>query len=165
MNGSKKLLILGGIALAMFGMLYGVAYALFVEHQTLARMGDSLSGAFSQAALGDAAHSEAELMAYKELKYKYVRQVDVHSHWIGLAMLMIVMGLVWDDVRFSRHVRQGLAMALSFGSILFPAGVLAQTATKAEFLPVTLAGAGTALVMIALVGIAWGFLRTAADGT
>ena len=35
MTGSRKLLIFGGMALAAFGMLYGLQYALFVEHQTL----------------------------------------------------------------------------------------------------------------------------------
>lgn len=159
MNGSQKLLILGGIALAMFGMLYGLHYAVFVEHQSLNRMGGSLSGAFTEAALGDWSQSEANLMAYKDLKYKYTRQVDVHSHWIGLAMLMIVLGLMWDEVHFSEHVRQWLARALFLGSVLFPTGVLAQTAARARFLSSALAIAGSTLVMIGLVGTAWGFWR------
>ncbi len=35
------------LALAAFGMLYGLHYALFVEHQTLDRMGGSLAGHLS----------------------------------------------------------------------------------------------------------------------
>ncbi len=50
MTPSRRLLVFGGIALAAFGMLYGLHYALFVEHQTLDRMGASLSEAFVRAA-------------------------------------------------------------------------------------------------------------------
>ena len=33
--------------------------------------------------------SQLALIAYRETKYDYLRQVDVHSHWIGLTMLML----------------------------------------------------------------------------
>ena len=35
MSAARKVLIVGGLALAAFGMLYGLHYAVFVEHQTL----------------------------------------------------------------------------------------------------------------------------------
>src|SRR6266850_241650 len=40
MSGSRKLLILGGIALALWGMGYGTWYAVFAEHQALDGIGD-----------------------------------------------------------------------------------------------------------------------------
>jgi len=52
MTVSARLLILGGLALAAFGMLYGLHYALFVEHQTLDQLGGSLAQAFMHAADG-----------------------------------------------------------------------------------------------------------------
>ena len=97
---SRKLLILGGTVLAVLGMLYGLHYAVFVEHQTLDRMGGSLAGAFAHAAERRGDDSQLALTAYRETKYDYVRQVDLHSHWIGLAMLMIVLGVVFDEVAF-----------------------------------------------------------------
>jgi hypothetical protein len=42
MNRARKVLIFGGTLLAAFGMLYGLHYAVFVEHQTLDGMGGSL---------------------------------------------------------------------------------------------------------------------------
>ncbi len=39
MNRARKVLVFGGLALAAFGMLYGLYYAVFVEHQTLDHMG------------------------------------------------------------------------------------------------------------------------------
>ena len=92
MSKARKLLIFGGTLLAAFGMLYGLHYAVFVEHQTLDRMGGSLANAFAHAADRRWDDSQLALTTYRETKYDYVRQVDVHSHWIGLAMLMIVLG-------------------------------------------------------------------------
>ncbi len=158
MNNPRKLLIAGGTILAAFGMLYGLHYAVFVEHQTLDRMGGSLAGAFVHAAERHWDDSKLALIAYRETKYDYVRQVDVHSHWIGLAMLMIVLGVVLDDVAFGERARFGIALAMLIGSILFPLGVILQT-THALLLASALAIAGSALVIIAMAAAAVGFIR------
>ena len=50
MTASRKLLIFGGMTLAALGMLYGVEYAVFTEHQTLDQMGGSLAQSFAAAA-------------------------------------------------------------------------------------------------------------------
>jgi len=159
MSGSRKMLIIGGVALAMFGMLYGLHYALFVEHQTLDGMGVSLTSGFVAAAQRNPADAHAAIAAYGDTKYKYVRQVDAHSHWIGLAMLMIVLGAVFDKVAFAEKTRRWLAIALLTGSILFPFGVLVQTATHGGMFASGLAVAGSGLVTLALAVTAMGFAR------
>jgi hypothetical protein len=159
MTASRKLLIIGGVGLAIFGMIYGLHYALFIEHQTLDGMGGSLSDAFvaaSQRTMGDA---HGAIAAYGNTKYKYVRQVDAHSHWIGLAMLMIVLGAVFDKVSFSERTRRWVAIALLVGSILFPFGVLVQTATHGGLFASGLAIGGSVLVTLALGVTAVGFAR------
>lgn len=50
MSRAQKVLIFGGLILAAFGMLYGLRYALFIEHKTLDGMGSSLNRAFVAAA-------------------------------------------------------------------------------------------------------------------
>ena len=127
MTGSSRLLIFGGLALAAFGMLYGLHYAVLVEHQTLDRLGGSLTQAFQHAADRHPAQSQAALDAYRETKYDYVRQVDAHSHWIGLAMLMIVLGVLFERVNFSEGIRQAIALSLLVGSAVFPLSVILQT--------------------------------------
>ena len=82
-------------------MLYGLHYAVFVEHQTLDRMGGSLAQAFVHAAERNPTEAHGALNSYAATKYDYVRQVDIHSHWIGLAMLLMVLGVVFDSVAFS----------------------------------------------------------------
>ncbi len=79
MNRARKVLVFGGLALAAFGMLYGLYYAVFVEHQTLDHMGRSLATAFVCAAERQIPESRMALDAYALTKYDYVRQVDVHS--------------------------------------------------------------------------------------
>ncbi len=98
MSIARRLLIFGGIGLALLGMIYGLWYAVFAEHQELDGMGKSLATGFSAAAERNAAASSAALRQYRELKYAYDRHVDVHGHWIGLAMLLIVLGIASDRV-------------------------------------------------------------------
>ena len=86
-------------------MLYGLHYAVFVEHQTLDRMGGSLAQGFVQAAQRDLTGAHSSIDTYTVVKFDYVRQVDVHSHWIGLAMIMIVVGAAFRWVEFSERVQ------------------------------------------------------------
>ena len=159
MTGSSRLLIFGGLALAAFGMLYGLHYAVLVEHQTLDRLGGSLTQAFQHAADRHPAQSQAALDAYRETKYDYVRQVDAHSHWIGLAMLMIVLGVLFERVNFSEGIRQAIALSLLVGSAVFPLSVILQTYHHGAIELKVLAVASSALMIVAMAATAWGFAR------
>lgn len=157
MNRARKLLIVGGLLLAAFGMLYGLHYAVFVEHQTLDGMGSSLTEAFVAAADRHLPASSAAIDRYARTEYVYLRQVDVHSHWVGLAMLLIVLGAVFDHVGFAEHIRLWIAIALLSGATIFPLGILLQTVMRGP-MPTVLAIGGTALVtsglMLTAIGIA-----------
>ena len=164
MSGSRRLLIVGGIALAVWGMGYGLWYAVFAEHQALDNIGASLAGSFAAAADRNPAGREASLEQYREAKYVYDRQVDVHGHWIGLAMLLIVLGIGFDRVKFSERFKFFLALGLLLGSVIFPLGVLLQTISHGA-LPRAVAIAGSALVIAALLGSAAGVVaRESAQG-
>jgi hypothetical protein len=158
MSSARKVLIAGGTVLALLGMLYGLHYAVFVEHQTLDRMGGSLASAFVSAAERQLPESRSALDAYAAAKYDYVRQVDLHGHWIGLAMLMIVLGVVFDELAFDERARLAIALAMLVGSIMFPLGVILQTLRMGP-LGSALAIAGSALVIAALGATAVGLMR------
>ena len=164
MSRDRKVLIFGGLALAAFGMFYGLHYALFVEHQTLDQMGGSLATAFVSAAERKLPESRAALDQYAATRYDYVRQVDVHSHWIGLAMLMIVFGAAFDRVAFSGSIKFWIALALTIGAIVFPLGVILQTVSHGSALASALAILGSGLVIMALAATALGFARQGAPG-
>jgi len=159
MSAARKILIFGGIALALVGMLYGLYYALFAEHQALDSMGGSLAKGFASAASDQLAEANAAIDDFGAAKYDYVRQVDVHSHWIGLAMLMIVLGVVFDSASLGE--RAGIAVALAFllGSVVFPLGVILQTLRHGSIFASSLAISGSALVSLALAALALGFMR------
>jgi hypothetical protein len=155
MSGSRRLLIIGGIALAVWGMGYGLWYAVFAEHQALDNIGASLAGSFAAAADRNASAMESSLGQYREAKYVYERQVDVHGHWIGLAMLLIVLGIGFDRVNFSERLRLFVAMGLFVGAVVFPLGVLLQTISHGP-LPRAIAIAGSGFVIAGLAATAVG---------
>ena len=159
MTRSRKLLVLGGMALAAVGMLYGLYYAVFVEHQTLDQMGGSLAHAFAGAAERNSSESQIALDAYASTKYDYVRQLDAHSHWIGLGMLMILLGALFGRVNFSEAMRQTIAIGLLTGSAVFPLAIILQTYHHGAFIFKALAVVGPGLVIVGLTATAWGFAR------
>ena len=158
MSAARRLLILGGIGLALVGMIYGGWYAVFAEHQELDGIAGALTASLTAAAERHGAVAQSALERYRERKYEYDRHVDVHGHWIGLAMLLMVLGIGLDRMSFSEPVKTLLAAALVLGSFLFPAGVLLETLNHGS-VPRALAIAGSALVVVSLAGMMLGFVR------
>ena len=155
---SRRLLLFGGISLAILGMSYGLWYAVFAEHQALDGIGYSLSSGFQAAAERNSVRAENSLLSYRDAKYVYDRQVDVHGHWIGLAMLLIVLAIGFDHVGLPEKIKLLLAWALLIGSTLFQLGVLMQTWTHGP-LPRAIAILGSGLVIAALAGMVLGVMR------
>ncbi len=158
MSRPRRLLIAGGLALLIWGMSYGLWFAVFDEHQTLERMGVSLATAFAKAAERKMPEAHAALDDYAATRFEYVREVDVHSHWSGLAMLLIVLGVVFDRVGYDERKRRGLAALLLAGSVIFPLGVILQTFDRGP-VPLAMAVAGPLMLIVALALVALGFLR------
>jgi hypothetical protein len=156
MTAAGKTLIFGGLALAAFGMLFGLHYALFVEHQTLDRMGGSLATAFVRTSERNLPAAQEAIDKYAETKYDYVREVDAHSHWIGLAMVMILLGAVMERVAFPERTRFLIAIGLALGSFSFPLAVILQTYIRGSSLPSVLAVAASGLVILTMTAAAVG---------
>src|SRR5260370_42672422 len=114
----------------------------------------SLSTAFSDAAQRDAAQSGAALLRYKESKFIYDRQVDVHSHWIGLAMVLIVLGLCFDKVSFSEKTKFRLAAGFLAVALVFPVGVLLQVYDHGQLPKIlTILGSAFAIAYLCLIAL------------
>ena len=156
MTWARRILILGGIALAVVGMCHGTWYAVFAEHQALDQMGGSLTSAFTHAANRDLTQAHLALASYREAKFVHDRQVDAHGHWIGLAMLLIVLGIAFDRVGFRGSQKSFLAIALLAGATTFPLSVLLQTLSHGS-LPRILSVVSSALMIGTLAVTAFGF--------
>src|SRR5512135_102946 len=89
MTLSRGILIYAGVALVLVAMIYGLLYAVLVEHQQLDAMGGALAGSFVAAAEREPAQADPAMRRYADTNYAYVRQVDVHSHWSGLGLLLV----------------------------------------------------------------------------
>jgi len=159
MTTSRKLLIFGGLLLAVWGMGYGIWYAVFIEHQTLDGLGSALATGFMRAAENRMAESQAALADVAARSFVYVRQVDAHGHWIGLGLLLLILGIAFDRVGFAERVRMYIAMALLAGAIAFPFGVLLETWNRGG-VPQAIAVIGSVLLILGLSGTAWGFARS-----
>jgi hypothetical protein len=153
---ARRILLFGGIALAIVGMCHGTWYAVFAEHQALDRIGGSLASAFTHAADRDTASVSIDLAEYRTGKYAHDRQVDAHGHWIGLAMLLVVLGIVFDRVSFTERWKLLLAIGLLIGAAVFPLSVLLQTFSHGS-LPRVLSIASSALMIGTLAITAFGF--------
>jgi hypothetical protein len=156
---SRKILIFGGLGLAIWGMGYGIWYAVLIEHQTLDGLGAALATGFMRAAENRLAESQAALSEAASRSFAYVRQVDAHGHWIGLGLLLLILGIAFDRVGFGERVRTYLAAALLAGSVIFPLGVLLETWDRGAGAQ-AIAVIGSALVIVGLSGTAWGFARS-----
>jgi hypothetical protein len=74
-------------------------------------------------------------------------------------MLLIVLGLAFEQVSFSEGSQIWIAVALLAGSFLFPLGVILQTVKHGAVFASALAIFGSATVTIALAAVVWGFWR------
>ncbi len=162
MDRSQKVLIIAGLLIAVAGMLYGLWYAIFDEHQTLEQLGGALANSFVEASNRDLAGAVNELERYRLIGTEYSREVHAHSHWITLSMILIVLGLAYERVNYGASVKLGLAVVLSIGSFMFPLGVLLQN-FPLGMLGKLLAQAGSLAVILSFLLITIGLFKPRTD--
>ena len=155
---SSRLAIIGGLVLLALSMAYGLWYALALEHQRLEQVGGSLAESFMQAAAGNLEGTHAKVQDYGDARYRYIREVDAHSHWTGLALLLVLLGLGFEQVGFAERVRLWLARVLLLSAAAFPACVLWQNFDHGNLPRIASAIFAGALV-VAMALVAWGFIR------
>ena len=124
MTGSQKILLSGGLALAILGMAYGFWYAVADEHPTLERMGVSLASAFAEVAKGEMDPAREFLKTYGDTRFEYIREVHTHGHLVALSTLLLVLGLFFNQLAFTERIRFYLASLLVFGTAALPLGSL-----------------------------------------
>ena len=164
MNKTQKLLIISGLVLALLGMCYGLYYALFDEHQTLQGMGVSMATGFTEAAENNLAEAHAAIETFGNIQFEYRREVHMHSHWISLGMLLIVLGMAFNQIAFNERHRFLIALALVSGATIFPLGVLLQTIYPGLFASI-LSFCGTIAIIISFFFVTWGFVKPMGTNT
>jgi hypothetical protein len=159
MTGSQKILLSGGLTLAILGMAYGFWYAVVDEHPTLERMGVSLAGAFAEVAKGEMDQARESLKVYGETRFEYIREVHIHGHLVALSTLLLILGVLFRQLAFSERIRLYLASLLVFGTAALPLGSVLDILLTGP-LPKTVAVLGTLALIGGLGAVAAGLRRS-----
>ncbi len=151
MTSANKTYIVGGLLLVLIGLIFGVYYAIFDEHQTLVAMGMAFAQSFFEAAGGNEAGVSENIETFRANAFEYVREVSFHAHIIELGTLALIIPLFAHRIGWNDSRKLLIARLFIIGSLVFTLGVLSQTLA---FSGVTQAMAviGSGLV-IACVGV------------
>jgi hypothetical protein len=120
---ARRLLVIGGIALILAGMLLGDIFAVFVLHQNASRINENLLAATNAVAARDPSSVPSHFMAIGGLLENRGTKVDAHVHMIDFGYLALLLALVQPFVGFSESTKRKLAALLLFGAVLLPVGV------------------------------------------
>jgi hypothetical protein len=120
---ATRLLLFGGIALILAGMIFGDTFAVFVLHQNAARIGEQMLVATQAVAAGDPTAVGREFGAMGNLLENRGTKVDTHVHIIQFGYLALVLALLQPYIMLSERRKKRLAQILLFGSVLLPVSV------------------------------------------
>ena len=120
---ARRLLLLGGIALIVAGMIFGDFFAVFILHQNASRVGASLAAASHAALQGDAFGVAANFANIGSFLENRGTKVDAHVHAIEFGYLALLLAVVTPWISLSEKIKRALAFLFLVGSVLLPVGV------------------------------------------
>jgi hypothetical protein len=120
---ARRLLLLGGIALIVAGMVFGDFFAVFILHQNASRVGASLAAASHAALQGDAFGVAASLANIGSFLENRGTKVDAHVHAIEFGYFALLLAVVTPWISLSEKIKRALAFLFLVGSVLLPVGV------------------------------------------
>jgi hypothetical protein len=121
--GSRRLLLLGGIALILTGMLFGDIFAVFTLHQNAARVGASLAGAAHAALAGNRELVLDNFQNVGAFLENRGTKVDAHVHMIDFGYLALLLAILQPWVAFGERAKRKMAWVFLVGAWLLPVGV------------------------------------------
>jgi hypothetical protein len=162
----RRVLIFGGIALIAGGMLFGDIFAVFVLHQNGGQTGEALLGATQAVTAHDSSAVKAEFTRIGGLLEDHGTKLDAHAHMIAAGYLALLLALLQPYVAFSSASRKILAQLFVLGGLLLPLGIFLIHYIGLSYSPFAvigwasiLADSAGALLIVVLIGEAWGAWR------
>lgn len=161
--GARRLLVFGGIALIAGGMLFGDIFAVFVLHQNGGRTGDALlAAARAVGAQNPSGVKDAFGQIGSSLEDRGTK-IDTHVHMTDAGYLALLLALIQPFVALSAARKRFLAKLFLLGGVFLPVGIFLIHYVGLAYSPFTvigwasiLADSAGALLIIALIGEAWG---------
>ena len=115
---ARRILLVGGILLALGGMVFGEVFAIFHIHPIAGEMGNHLTAAVQAVAQDDPATVESHFAEIGSLQEYRGTKLDTHVHVIKLAYLALILALVQPFVRLSPGAKVWMAIFVVVGSLL-----------------------------------------------
>jgi hypothetical protein len=163
---ARRLLVLGGIALILAGMILGDIFAVFVLHQNASRVGAGLAAAAHAAVADDATAVITHFREVGGFLENRGTKVDTHVHMIAFGYLALMLGIVQPWLALSESAKKRLAWVFLIGATVLPIGVflihyvgLAYSPLEAIGWASIIADLGGLLVILASAGYLVGLWR------
>ncbi len=118
-----RILIFGGILIALAGMLFGEFYAIFHLHQSAATIEDAMLAAVQAVARGDAQAVADPMATIGRMQENMGTKKDTHSHWVQLAYLCLILGLIQPYIALGPTWKKRWASIMVGASFILPLGV------------------------------------------
>jgi uncharacterized membrane protein YqjE len=161
--GARRLLVFGGVALIVGGMLFGDIFAVFVLHQNGDRTGEELLAAARAVMAQNAPGVNNAFGQIGNLLEDRGTKIDTHVHMTDVGYLALLLALIQPYVALSAARKKLLAKWLLIGGTLLPVGIflihyvgLAYSPFRVIGWASALADSAGALLIIALIGELWG---------
>lgn len=163
---ARRLLIFSGIALIAGGMLFGDLFAVFVLHQNAALQGEALLAATQAVAAQNPTAVKDVFASLGGLLEDRGTKVDAHVHMTDAGYLALLLALLQPFIAFPHRTKKLLATLVVTGGVLLPVGIFLIHYVGLAYSPFAvigwasvLADSAGALLIVALLGEAWGLYR------
>jgi len=120
---ARRLLVIGGLALILAGMILGDIFAAFLLHPNADRIGAALLSATDAVRAQDPDSARAAFRNIGGYLENRGTKVDAHAHMISFGYLALLLALLEPLVAFSEQRKKLLAQLFLLGATVLPAGV------------------------------------------
>jgi hypothetical protein len=152
---ATRILVFGGIALIITGMLLGEIFAIFISHVASAQIRREWVGSMIPAIeRQDLAAVGAGYSRIEELLERRGRIMDTHSHMIAYGFLALALALLQPLIHYSERTRRLLAWSIVLGGLTQSGFVFVSywTTHQAHDWTLMSSAAGGALVLLGVLG-------------
>ena len=163
---ARRILIFGGIALIAGGMLFGDIFAVFVLHQNAGMQGEALVAATQAVAAKNPTAVKDIFASLGGMLEDRGTKVDAHVHMTDAGYLALLLALLQPYIALPQGVKRWLAALFVTGGVLLPVGIFLIHYVGLAYSPFAvigwasvLADSAGALLIVALIGEAWGLWK------
>jgi len=120
---ARRMLVIGGLALILVGMIWGDIFAAFILHPNADRIGAALLDATKAVATQNAQQVGDAFAKIGGFLENRGTKVDAHAHMISFGYIALLLALLQPFVAMPESRKKFFATLFLFGATLLPIGV------------------------------------------